>query len=86
MKALLLAARELIVEELDWPDDFSDADIESTALIALGTYFDTSGPRIVPRSHYEFVPYEVRVFAADGRQIRHWKIVDLARSLGKDPP
>jgi hypothetical protein len=86
MKAQLLAARDLIVEELDWPDDFSDPDVMNTALIALGTYYDASGARITPRPHYSIIPYEVRVLARDGTETHRWTVVDLAKTLGKEPP
>ena len=71
---------QLLVDELIWPDDFEKTQIQASSLKALGKYYDTSSSRIVPKSCHKLVPFEVRVFAFG------WTIVDLARSLGKEPP
>ena len=48
MKAQLLAGKDMIVGELIWPDDFSNADLTHTALKALGNYYKAPGRRLVP--------------------------------------
>jgi hypothetical protein len=86
MKAQLLSGKDMIIGELIWPDDFSHADIAHTALKALSNYYKAAGRRLVPRPQYRVVPSEIRVLAYNGTEIRRWTIVDLAKSLGKEPP
>jgi hypothetical protein len=84
MKAQLLAGKDMIIGELLWPDDFSDADLTDRALKALGNYYKAIGRRMVPRPQYKVVPSEIRVLTYDGTEIGRWTIVDLAKSLGKE--
>ena len=86
MRAQLLAGKDMIIGELLWPDDFSDADITDTALKALGNYYRAIGQRIVPRPQYKVAPSEIRVLSYDGTEIRRWTLVDLAKARGKQPP
>jgi hypothetical protein len=86
MKAQLLAGKDMIIGELHWPDNFTNVDVANTALKALGNYYRAIGRRMVPRGQYKVVPDQIRVVAHDGTEIRRWTVVDLARSLGKEPP
>ena len=86
MKAQLLAGKDMIIGELTWPDDFSDADITDKALKALGNYYKATGRRLVPRLQYKVIPSEIRVLTHDGTETHRWTILDLAKSLGKAPP
>jgi hypothetical protein len=86
MKVQLLAGKDMIIGELHWPDNFSDADLTDRALKALGSYYKAVGQRMVLRPQYKVAPSEIRVFSYDGTEVRRWTIVDLAKARGKHPP
>jgi hypothetical protein len=84
MKAQLLVGSGQVAKEIgDWPDDFSQEEIEHTALEELHHYYEIIGGKLLAKQNLpKPVPYGVRVLNNAGKEVYRCDIRHLALFLG----
>jgi hypothetical protein len=82
MKAELLILNGQVLEEKDWPDDYTPDAMKHDALALLRNYWEPIGGKLVKKHD----PYAYAVRVAHNGQPLFWTITQLAQELGVEPP
>jgi hypothetical protein len=82
MKAELLILNGQVLEEKDWPDDYTPDAMKHDALALLRKYWEPAGGKLVKKQD----PYAYAVRVVNNGQPRFWTITQLAQELGVEPP